>query len=148
MNKNYGKGTLFDEEYPFSVDMNVRPRAFNVIPAQHQGALFLENESRLQLGRFGVEWMAGVRAQSLFNTGSEYAIEGKVYLDPRLNLHVDLPRFSLLGEEMRLSIGGGLGWHTKFPTMDQLYPDMIYYDITQLNYWPTDESKRRILAYR
>lgn len=144
MNKNYGKGTLFDEEYPFSVDMNVRPRAFNVIPAQHQGALFLENESRLQLGRFGVEWMAGVRAQSLFNTGSEYAIEGKVYLDPRLNLHVDLPRFSLLGEEMRLGIGGGLGWHTKFPTMDQLYPDMIYYDITQLNYWPTDESKRRI----
>lgn len=144
MNKNYGKGILFDEGHPFSVDMNVRPRAFNAIPAQHQGALFLENESHFKFGRFGLEWMAGVRSQSLFNSGSRYAIEGKVYLDPRFNLHVDLPRFSLLGKEVRLGIGGGVGWHTKLPTMSQLYPDMIYYDITQLDYWPTDEAKRRI----
>ena len=28
--------------------------------------------------------------------------------------------------------------------MDQLYPDPVYYDITQLNYWSADAAKRRI----
>ncbi len=144
MSKNYGDGTVFDPEYPFSVTMNVRPRVFSSIPAQHQGALFLENNSTLPLGRFRLKWMAGLRAQTMLGLGSEYALQGKIYVDPRLNLRLDLPRFDLFGDEVRVGIAGGTGWHTKMPTMDQLYPDAIYYDITQLNYWPTDTSKRRI----
>lgn len=144
MSKNYGDGTVFDPEYPFSVTMNVRPRVYSSIPAQHQLAFFLENNSTLPLGRFRLKWMAGLRAQTMLGLDSEYALQGKIYVDPRLNLRLDLPHFDLLGDEVRVGIAGGVGWHTKMPTMDQLYPDAIYYDITQLNYWPTDTSKRRI----
>lgn len=144
MSKNYGGGTIFDPNHPFTVDMNVRPRAFNRIPASHQTAFFIENNSTLPLGKFQLKWMAGLRAQTLLNLDEAYALHGKIYLDPRMNIRLDLPRIRLGGDEIRIGIGGGSGWHTKMPTMDQLYPDDIYYDITQLNYWSTDESKRRI----
>lgn len=144
MSKNYGDGTVFDPTRPFSVDMNLRPRAFNEIPAQHQGALFVESNSMLPLGAFRLQWMAGLRAQTLMNLDSRYDLQGRVYLDPRLNVRLDLPRFQVAGDEMRLTVAGGTGWHTKMPTMDQLYPDPVYYDITQLNYWSADAAKRRI----
>ena len=144
MSKNYGDGTVFDPARPFSVDMNMRPRVFSGIPALHQGAFFLENNSTLPLGAFRLKWMAGLRAQTMMGLGGRYALQGKVYLDPRLNLRLDLPRFEVLGDEMRLALAGGTGWHTKMPTIDQLFPDPVYYDVTQLNYWSTDVSKRRI----
>ena len=144
LSKNFGDGTVFDPTRPFTVDMNMRPRRFSDIPAEQQAALFLENNSRLPLGRFTLKWMGGVRAQTMAGMGSRYDLQGKVYIDPRLNVRVDLPRFELAGDEMRLAVAGGTGWHTKMPTMDQLFPDPVYYDITQLNYWSADDSKRRI----
>lgn len=144
MSKNYGDGTVFDPTHPFSVDMNMRPRSFNALPAMHQTALFLENNSTLRMGRFSLEWMAGLRGQTLLHIGSSYALQGKVYLDPRSNLRLNLPSFKLAGDPVRISLGGGTGLHTKMPTMDQLFPELIYYDIVQMNYWSSDESKRRI----
>lgn len=144
MNKNYGKGTIFDKSRPFSVDMNMRPRSFNSIPSQHKAAVFVENSTAMNLGRLTLKWMAGLRSQTIMHLGKEYDIQGKIYLDPRLNIRLELPEFTLLGEKTRVAVAGGTGWHTKMPTMDQLFPETIYYDITQLNYWPSDESKRRI----
>ena len=77
-------------------------------------------------------------------TFAELRQQGKVYVDPRLNVRLTLPSLTVGGDEMRLAVAGGTGWHTKMPTMDQLFPDPVYYDITQLNYWTTDTSKRRI----
>ena len=144
MNKNYGEGTIFDKTRPFSVDMNMRPRSFKSIPSQHKAAVFIENNTTLNLGRLTLKWMAGLRGQTILHLGKEYELQGKIYLDPRLNIRLELPGITLLGEEMSIAIAGGSGWHTKMPTMDQLFPETIYYDITQLNYWPSDESKRRI----
>lgn len=144
MNKNYGEGTIFDKTRPFSVDMNMRPRSFKSIPSQHKAAVFIENNTTLNLGRLTLKWMAGLRGQTILHLGKEYELQGKIYLDPRLNIRLELPGITLLGEEMSVAIAGGSGWHTKMPTMDQLFPETIYYDITQLNYWPSDESKRRI----
>ena len=142
--KNYGEGTIFDKTRPFSVDMNMRPRSFKSIPSQHKAAVFIENNTTLNLGRLTLKWMAGLRGQTILHLGKEYELQGKIYLDPRLNIRLELPGITLLGEEMSIAIAGGSGWHTKMPTMDQLFPETIYYDITQLNYWPSDESKRRI----
>lgn len=47
------------------------------------------------------------------NLGSRYALQGKIYLDPRLNLSVSLPAFEVAGDPMRLTLSGGTGWHTK-----------------------------------
>ena len=43
---------------------------------------------------------------------------------------------------MRLAFG--IGSHTKNPTIDQLYPENGYLDITQLNYYHSNEDYRRI----
>ena len=91
-------------------------------------------------------WRAtgGVRAASMFNLGRRYTIQGKFYFDPRANVVVALPRFHVAGRNLTLRLGGGVGWHTKFPTMDSLYPDTEYFDFTQLNYWPANPALRRI----
>lgn len=146
MDKNYGKGYIFDVTRPISYDMNLRPRAYDAIPAKHQLSAFAEYVGSFDLGAFGAEVMAGVRSTTVANIGSEYSLNGRTYLDPRLNMKVSLPDAMLFGHSLMVSFTGGVGWHTKMPTMAQLFPDPIYYDVTQMNYWPSDNyaSLRRI----
>ena len=144
MDKNYGRGLVFDVARPFSPQMDSRPRAYDAIPALHKLSLFLEDATTLALGDFRVEATGGVRAASMFNLGRRYTIQGKFYFDPRANVVVALPRFHVAGRNLSLRLGGGVGWHTKFPTMDSLYPDTEYFDFTQLNYWPANPALRRI----
>ena len=144
VNKNFGKGTIFDPERPFSVDMNVRPRDYSSIPATHQMSAFIEDNSVWTFGNgFKAEWLAGVRVAAMAGAGKEYSVNMKPYFDPRLNLRLE----KSLGKDVKVGLSGGAGWHTKFPTMDQLYPDPIYYDVTQMNYWPVEENLRRINVY-
>ena len=144
MDNNYGRGLVFDVARPFSPQMDSRPRAYDAIPALHKLSLFLEDATTLALGDFRVEATGGVRAASMFNLGRRYTIQGKFYFDPRANVVVALPRFHVAGRNLSLRLGGGVGWHTKFPTMDSLYPDTEYFDFTQLNYWPANPALRRI----
>ncbi len=145
MDKNFGRGVVFDVERPFSPDMNVRPRAFNQIPALHRLSLFVEDNIKADLGHgFVLEAMAGLRASTLLNIGSQYFLQGKVNLDPRLNATLVFPPFDCLGEDFEISLSAGAGLHTKYPTMDYLFPETIYYDITQMNFWPPDKDKRLI----
>lgn len=144
MDKNYGRGLVFDVARPFSPQMDSRPRAYDAIPALHKLSFFLEDATTLALGDFRVEATGGVRAASMFNLGRRYTIQGKFYFDPRANVVVALPRFHVAGRNLTLRLGGGVGWHTKFPTMDSLYPDTEYFDFTQFNYWPANPALRRI----
>ncbi len=144
MDKNYGKGYIFDVTRPISPDMNLRPRAYDAIPAKHQMSAFVEGSSSFSLGSFDFDAMAGVRSTAVANLGSEYSLNGRTYFDPRFNLKITLPRVMLDGKPAKLSVTGGAGWHTKLPTMSQLFPDPIYYDLTQMNYWPTDPALRRL----
>lgn len=144
MDKNYGKGYIFDVTRPISPDMNLRPRAYDVIPAKHSVSAFVEGESRFSLGTFDFDIMAGVRSTTVANLGREYSLNGRTYFDPRINLKITPPRAMIGGNPMVFSVTGGAGWHTKLPTMSQLFPDPIYYDVTQMNYWPTDPSLRRL----
>ncbi len=144
MNKNYGKGYIFDVERPISPSMNLRPRAYDVIPAQHQVSAFAEAMTNIAVGGFDFSFMAGVRSTTLMNLGHGYDLNGKSYFDPRLNAKISLPSVSVAGKPLMVSLVGGAGWHTKMPTMSQLFPDPFYYDIQQMNYWPTNPDLRRI----
>ncbi len=144
MDKNYGKGVIFDPYHPFSPDMNIRPRRFSSIPANHQLSAFVESNSTFHIGRAKLETMLGIRASSMLNIGKDYAIQGRVYADPRFNARWEFPAINIGGSKLITALSGGAGWHTKLPTMDMLYPDPIYYDITQFNYWPVEENLRRI----
>lgn len=144
MDKNYGDGYIFDVERPISPSMNLRPRAYDIIPAKHQAAAFAEASSNFSAGKFNISLIAGVRSSAVLNLGREYSLNGRVYLDPRLNAKVALPSVSVDGNPLKISIAAGAGWHTKMPTMSQLFPDPFYYDIIQMNYWSANPNYRRI----
>ena len=142
--KNLGKGTLFDITRPLSTTMSSRPRAYYDIPADSQVALFVEESARLPLGRFALEWMAGVRMSMLSGADASYSIQARPFLDPRANLRLEMPQTLLAGYKLEYGVYAGAGLHTKFPTMEMLYPDTIYSDKVQMNYWPTERNLRRI----
>ena len=62
MNKNYGEGQLYDMRRPISIDMTTRPRPFNDIPAEHNLAFFIEEASKLRLGKHRIDITAGLRS--------------------------------------------------------------------------------------
>ena len=144
VDKNYGQGSVFDVQRPLSTSMSTRPRAYSDIPAEHQLSLFAEENARVPLGAFALEWMAGVRLSSLLGAGSGYTVNGKPYLDPRANLRLSFPERFPLGYRLEAGLYGGVGMHTKFPTMDMLFPDRLWGDRQQLNYWPVEKELRRI----
>lgn len=144
MAKNYGGGLLYDITRPITELMSTRPRRYDALPALHRLSAFVEDNTVIRAGKWRIEAMAGLRATAMTNLGSRYALQGKIYLDPRLNLSVSLPAFEVAGDPMRLTLSGGTGWHTKTPTLDQLFPDPVYFDYTQLNYFPEDPELRRI----
>lgn len=142
--KNYGAGVIFDRNRPFSPDMNVRPRVFRDIPAMHRVSVFAEDVFRTGIGAGRLEIMAGIRASSLLGLDARYRIGHTVFPDPRVNATFSFPEARLAGYPLSVSVSAGAGWHTKFPTMAHLYPDPLYYDVVQMNYWPADKSKRLI----
>lgn len=144
MSKNYGGGLLYDVTRPISVQMSTRPRRYDALPALHRMSAFVEENTVLTCGAWRAETMVGLRAATMANLGSRYALQGRLYFDPRVNLSVAFPAFEAAGSPMRFTLAGGVGWHTKTPTLDQLFPDPVYVDQTQLNYWPDDASKRRV----
>lgn len=150
MDKNYGKGTVFDTSRPFSTSMSVRPRPYNSIPATHQFSVFAEESLSKKIGKFTLDWVLGLRAEMMTGAGKEFLVDMKPYLDPRSNIRLTFPGISVGGYELETGIYGGIGRHTKFPTMDMLFPDPIYGDITQFNYWPVEENLRRVnvLVYK
>lgn len=150
MDKNYGRGTIFDTSRPFSTSMGVRPRPYNSIPATHRLSAFAEETLSKEIGNYSLDWVFGLRAEMMTGAGKEFFVDMKPYLDPRSNLRLTLPMMSLGGYNLATSVYGGIGRHTKFPTMDMLFPDPLYGDITQFNYWPVEENLRRVnmLVYK
>ncbi len=144
MDKNFGQGSIYDTSRPLSPSMSTRPRAFSAIPASHQFALFAEENSSVSLGAWRLEWLLGLRVSALAGAGSAYDINGRPCFDPRANLRVNLPEQVVGGYRLQAGVFGGVGWHSKFPTMEMLHPEPIYLDYIQLSYWPTNKELRRM----
>lgn len=142
--KNWGKGQVYDITRPLNPSNTNRPRAFSDIPAGTELSLFAEDALRFEAGRHRFVVTAGVRAMMPLNIRKAYAMHGKVYVDPRVNVQWKLPAAGEGAGRWNFEIAGGIGRHTKTPTLDQLYPDPIYNDLVQLNYYPTDPDLRRI----
>jgi hypothetical protein len=71
-------------------------------------------------------------------------MHGKTYLDPRINIGWTLPQFTIAGLPTFIRLSGGWGMHTKNPTMEQLFPDKVYIDLVELNYYHDNPDYRRI----
>lgn len=147
MDKNYGEGTVFDITHPFSSVTSARPRPYYAIPANHQLSAYAEENGSLALGAGSMEWSAGVRLSALLGAGKAFAVNARPYLDPRANVRYNFPAAILGGHRLDAGIYTGAGLHTKFPTMDMLYPEPVYGDIQEFNYWPVETQFRRSYMY-
>lgn len=142
--KNFGDGQVYDVTRPPGVEMSTRPRAYSDIPAMQNIVFYLEDDVNIPIGRNEFRLNVGVRASNMLNLDSKYEMSGKFYLDPRFNTEWTFPEIYIKEKPLIISLGGGLGWQSKNPTLDYLYPDWTYRDIVQLNYYHNNPEYRRI----
>ena len=144
IDKNYGDGQVFNPERPVYPTAQIRMRSLSEKPVNQTLSFYAEEKATLPLGRCKLELMAGVRAQQMLNLPDDYCMHGRWYLDPRANVGFTFPRFTLLGQSSFVRLSGGIGLHTKMPTIDQLFPDPVYIDLLQLKYYHVNPEYARI----
>lgn len=150
--KNFGRGEVYDLSRPLSTGgWSSRPRAYKDIPALQNLAFFAEDIATVRMGTHKLEIMGGLRALSLIGLDKRYTLNGKFYLDPRLNVQWVFPAIRVGGHDLNISLGGGVGWTTRMPTLDYLFPNKYYNDIIQLGYYdalhPEQNSRFNIRTY-
>lgn len=145
LDKNFGKGQVYDMERPlYATSMSLRPRSLSSIPSNQQWALYAEERLILPFAGHSLEVVGGIRGTQMLNLAEGFRMKGKFYWDPRVNVGLTFPKFMVGNRISFVRISGGVGEHTKFPTMDQLYPDPVYLDLTQLNYYHANAAYRRV----
>lgn len=145
LDKNYGKGQVYDVTRPlYAGSMSCRPRDLSSIPSNQQWGVYAEEQLTLPFAGNSLEVVAGIRGTQMLNLPGNYEMHGKFYWDPRINVGWTFPKFNVGKLPSFIRIAGGVGEHTKMPTMEQLYPDPTYMDLTQLNYYHTNPDYRRI----
>jgi hypothetical protein len=142
--KNYGDGQVFDALHPLYPELSTRPRRYKDMPGSHILSAYAEESMGINIGRNKLEMEGGVRAQQMVGLPAQYALHNKIYIDPRANIGWTFPALRVGGHAMTFQLGGGVGQHTLFPTVDQLYPDNIYLDLVELNYYHPNRDYRRI----
>lgn len=151
--KNFGRGQVYDLGHPLSAvgNWDSRPRDYRDIPALHNLAFFAEDLLTHAFGLHRLEVLAGLRGSMLPGLDKAYTMHGRIYLDPRLNGQWTFPGIRIGREELVVSLAAGLGWTTKMPTLNYLYPDLRYNDITQLAYYddknPVEHSRFTVMSY-
>ena len=144
LDKNYGRGQVFDPLKPVYTGISSRQRSLKDIPANHRLSFYVEENLKWPTAIGSFELAAGIRATTMLNLSKDYTMNGKFYWDPRANIGYSLPKFTLFGQPTFVRLAAGIGQHTKMPTMEQLFPDMMYIDFIQLNYYHDNPDYRRI----
>lgn len=144
LDKNLGQGQLFDPLFPLYVGLSTRQRKYSDVPAEVQLSNFAEADVTLPIGRQQFHLIAGLRNSAMMNLDNRYDLQHKVYLDPRLNAGWSLPPIAVGTSPLNLQIRGGWGQHTKMPTIDQLYPELLYIDMVEMNYWHEKRELRSV----
>ena len=151
--KNFGRGQVYDLTRPLAAGgWSSRPRAYKDIPALQNVGVFIEDVMTAKIGRHKLELMGGIRAMALVGLDKRYVLNNKFYLDPRINGLWNFPAIDLgKTHNLEIALGGGIGWTTKMPTLDYLFPDAYYKDIVQLGYYdvlnPEQNSRFNIRSY-
>lgn len=144
VDKNYGKGQIFNPTLPLFPGMSGRPRDISKIPANHTLSLYTEENLKTTIGGNALEVIAGIRGSHMMNLSSRYALNSMFYWDPRVNIGWTLPQFKVGDDVGFVRISGGLGEHTKMPTIEHLYPEPVFIDLVQFNYYHPNQAYKRI----
>ena len=144
VDKNYGKGQIFDPTLPLYPGMSGRTRDISLIPANHTFSVYAEENVKTTIAGNTLEVVAGIRGSHMINLSSGYALGSKFYWDPRVNIGWTFPQFKVGDDVGYVRMSGGLGEHTKMPTINHLYPEPVYVDLVQFNYYHPNEAYKRI----
>ncbi|MDQ1770189.1 TonB-dependent receptor plug domain-containing protein [Labilibaculum sp. A4] len=142
-NKNFGDGEVYDVNRPLYPG-NGRSRVSKDIPSIQRLSFYMEDKLSIPIANHRLNLQGGVRATQALNMASDYALSGKLYFDPRANMRWRFPKFNLFNRSGYVELTGGYGMHTKFPGLTHLYPDMLYLDIVQLNYFSQNKDLRQV----
>lgn len=142
MAKNYGRGHVYDLTRPITASTGTRPRAFSDIPAMHNLSAFVESRNILYVGRHTLALTLGLRETQLLHLDSRYKLSGKPYLDPRFTMTWTLPSLFIGKDALVPELSAGWGLQTKMPIAAFLYPEPVYTDFEQLNYYHDIERYR------
>jgi len=141
--KNKGKGEIYDLNYPpFPTSKNTRPRPFKEIPALYKISLFIEDDINWKLGNSKLLLQPGIRVSSMPGLNSRYKMKGKYYWEPRFNMKFTFPQFEIAGQQSSFALTGGMAQLYRLPTMAHLYPNNIYFDYIELNYYSLNSDYR------
>ena len=142
MSKNYGSGNVYDLERPITASISSRPRKFSDIPAMHQLSAYIESRTMFRPGNHTIEATVGLRETQLLHLDSRYLLSAKPYLDPRANITWTMPSAYIAGHPLTPELNAGIGLQTKMPVAAFLYPDPLYTDFEQLNYYHNQPEYR------
>lgn len=133
MSKNFGLGQIIEEGKPPFDCGDYRARAYVDIPASHHIGMFVENQTTIPVGNHKFRSRLGLRTISIVSLGNKFSMNGHFWYDPRVNLQWEFPKVDIFGFPFLASITGGYGLQTKMPTLNQLYPELNYEDITEFS---------------
>ncbi len=149
--KNFGEGAVVNPDRPpYPSSEFIRPRANRDIPAIVNHAGYAEARLMYRYGRSELNTQLGLRETMMLNLPSNYALNGLMLWEPRLQASYTY-KFGKgnkdTGRGVRaVTLRAGYGVENKLPSADFLYPDKIYHDFIALNAYFTDPSKRLLIT--
>lgn len=149
--KNLGLGAVVDPSRPpYPSSDFIRPRANKDIPAIANHAEYAEAKFYYRQGRNEISSQFGLRETMMMNLPSNYALNGKMLWEPRLQISYTYKmgngdNASEIGRKA-VTVRAGYGVENKLPSADFLYPDKVYHDFIALNAYFTDPAKRLLIT--
>jgi len=142
--KNYGDGQVFDPKRPINYGTSYRARPYHTIPGKSLLANYIEDRIHWSIGQNRFTVRAGMRSNTLLGLNKAYKMQGKWYIDPRINAQWECPKLYIADAPLEIDWTFGWGTMTMLPNIHQLYPNKQYWDFEELNYYHSNKAYRRI----
>jgi outer membrane receptor protein involved in Fe transport len=142
---NSGQGRQFDPRTPprQNYSMGDRPRTYAEIPALNQIGLYLSDRWNLSLGERDLVLDLGLRTDLMPVAAQPELSE----LQPACRwLVIPAPRLNaLLPITGNWQARAGFGIMAKMPTLSYLYPNPVFFDLVNFNYFAPDPAERLVV---
>ncbi len=142
--KNNGRGQMYDVLKPPFPTMTTRPRAYRDVPAYQNIAFFVGDRMQYDFENHGLMLYAGARISKMLGMPDAYALGEKIYAEPRINLQWNAPVMQIAGKDLKTDVTVGYGMLYKQPTLMMLYPNLIYKNFQQLNFYHNNPDLRYV----
>jgi hypothetical protein len=144
---NLGKGEQYDltrPPFPGRISSG-RPRSFEDIPGLGRLSAYLEHTATIPWRQHEIIAQPGLRMAMLPGLSKDFAMHGKVYTDPRINVTWRFPEIEFpISHPFTIGINAAMGKLTRLPVMAHLFPHERYFHLMELNYFSQNPDLRRL----